>query len=71
MHTVTIGEAQSQLPKLMEEALQGEEVIILGDNAPSVKLVPITRPGFGSYKGQIIMAEDFDAPLEDFAEYMP
>ena len=24
----------------------------------------------GSAKGEIIMAEDFDAPLEDFAEYM-
>ena len=25
---------------------------------------------FGSAKGEIIMADDFDAPLEDFAEYM-
>ncbi len=24
----------------------------------------------GSAKGEIIMADDFDAPLEDFAEYM-
>ncbi|NJM76067.1 MAG: DUF2281 domain-containing protein [Acaryochloridaceae cyanobacterium RU_4_10] len=29
-----------------------------------------TRPGFGSWQGQIIMAEDFDAPLEDMKEYM-
>ena len=24
----------------------------------------------GKYKGQIWMSDDFDAPLEDFAEYM-
>ncbi len=26
---------------------------------------------FGSGKGTVIMADDFDAPLEDFKEYMP
>jgi Protein of unknown function (DUF2281) len=26
--------------------------------------------GFGSWQGQIIMAEDFDEPLEDMKEYM-
>jgi len=33
-----------------------------------------TEPGkereFGCLKGQIWMAEDFDAPLEDFSDYM-
>lgn len=28
------------------------------------------RRGFGSAKGEIEMAEDFDEPLEDFREYM-
>lgn len=27
-------------------------------------------PQFGSAKGMITMADDFDAPLEDFREYM-
>ena len=26
--------------------------------------------GFGSLKGKLWMADDFDAPLEDFKEYM-
>ena len=26
--------------------------------------------GYGSLKGKIWMSEDFDAPLEDFKEYM-
>jgi hypothetical protein len=38
------------------------------------KTVPQTttpnRQGFGSWQGQIIMAEDFDEPLEDLKEYM-
>ena len=28
------------------------------------------RGGLGSMKGKVWMAEDFDAPLEDFKEYM-
>jgi prevent-host-death family protein len=71
MHTVTVGEAQTHLPELLDEVLQGNEVIIVRDNTPAAKLVPVTRAGYGSYKGQIIMADDFDAPLEDFADYMP
>ena len=30
----------------------------------------IKKPKFGCAKGQIILAPDFDAPLEDFKEYM-
>lgn len=29
------------------------------------------RPQFGSARGMVIMADDFDEPLEAFAEYMP
>ncbi|MFB2877671.1 DUF2281 domain-containing protein [Floridanema aerugineum] len=28
------------------------------------------RDGFGIWKGKISMADDFDAPLEEFEEYM-
>ena len=31
---------------------------------------PSVRPGFGSAPG-IELAEDFDAPLDDFADYRP
>ena len=31
---------------------------------------PIKEREFGCLKGQIWMAEDFDAPLEDFKDYM-
>ena len=31
---------------------------------------PIKERGFGCLKGQIWMADDFNAPLEDFKDYM-
>jgi prevent-host-death family protein len=71
MHAVTVDEAQARLAELMDEVERGEDVVITRDNAPSVRLVPATRPGFGSCKGQIIVSDDFDAPLDEFAEYMP
>jgi prevent-host-death family protein len=71
MHTVTLPEAQARLPELLKEVLRGEEVIILQDSAPAAKLVPVERPGYGSLRGQIVMADDFDAPLDAFADYMP
>jgi antitoxin (DNA-binding transcriptional repressor) of toxin-antitoxin stability system len=44
------------------------------DDRPVVKLVPVAAlkalPLFGSAKGLITIADNFDAPLEDFDEYM-
>jgi prevent-host-death family protein len=71
MHTVTLHEAQARLPELLKEVLRGEEVIILQDAAPAVRLVPAERPGYASLRGQVVMADDFDAPLDAFADYMP
>lgn len=36
----------------------------------SQKEVKKKIPKFGSAKGQIIISEDFDEPLEDFKDYM-
>lgn len=74
MTRVTIEEAQNRLADLILAAAGGEEVVISGNGQPAVKLVPVPtekpRPRFGSAKGLIVMADDFDAPLEDFKEYM-
>jgi hypothetical protein len=32
---------------------------------------PRRKPVFGSAKGTFKMAADFDAPLDDFSDYMP
>jgi antitoxin (DNA-binding transcriptional repressor) of toxin-antitoxin stability system len=70
---VTLEEAQTQLPVLVEAAKQGETIVIAQNDQPVVQLVavpPIKRQAqFGSATGLVVMADDFDAPLSDFAEY--
>lgn len=75
MHQVTIHEAKTHLSRLIREALAGEEIIIARGKQPLVKLVvlPEARPQrrIGGAEGVVLfMADDFDAPLEDFEEYM-
>ncbi len=73
MTQVELQQAKDRFFELIELAASGEEVIISKDRQPFVKLSPIGRRRqprqFGSAKGLITMADDFDAPLEDFEEY--
>jgi prevent-host-death family protein len=73
MKIVNVHEAKTHLSRLIEEALAGEEIIIARGNQPVVRLVLVesARPQrtLGWAKGQIIIADDFDEPLDDFAEY--
>jgi antitoxin (DNA-binding transcriptional repressor) of toxin-antitoxin stability system len=79
MIQVTTDEAKERLPDLMDAAARGETVLIekeADQGAQIVQLVALPQQAHrkrkaGSAKGLIIhMAEDFDAPLEDFREYM-
>ena len=71
MHQVTLEEAGPRLSELIQEAQAGEEVVITQGNDALVKLVPIKpRRKLGTATGQVWMAEDFDAPLEDFRDYV-
>ena len=74
-YRVDITDAPQRLLDLIQAAEQGEEVIITKNQQPLIQLVPIIserpRPQFGSARGQIQMRDDFDAPLDDFREYMP
>lgn len=75
MHELALKEAQTRLAELVAEAAGGEEVVITRDDGAAFKLVPVTgtrlRPKYGSARGLIRMADDFDAPLEDFKAYEP
>ncbi|ETX01039.1 type II toxin-antitoxin system Phd/YefM family antitoxin [Candidatus Entotheonella palauensis] len=76
MAQVTINEAKMHLSKLIRRALNGEEIIIAKGNQPAVKLVVVPemcqeRRVGGAQDVILHMTEDFDAPLDDFAEYMP
>lgn len=74
MYLIDLDNVETQLARLIESALEGEEVVITQADRPVLKLVrvPETQPRrqAGSAKGLIQMADDFDEPLEDFREYM-
>lgn len=69
--TVNIFEAKTQLSKLVERAEKGQDTIIARAGRPVARLSPI-RPEkkpirFGLMKGNIHVADDFDAYLpEDY-----
>ena len=75
MSSVTIEEAQAKLPQLIEALNPGEEVVIIRDGQPWARVEKTARTSWpcraGSYrKAEFWMAPDFDAPLDDFKEYM-
>ena len=74
VHQITLDEAKKQLLDLIEAAIKGDEVFILKNEQQTIQLVPVEplkrQPQFGSAEGLVVMADDFDAPLEDFNEYM-
>lgn len=75
MATITLAEAQSRLPELLLEMLPGEEMTIVEQGQPVASVKKAERTSWpckaGSYKTPgFWMAPDFDAPLEEFKEYM-
>ncbi|MBA2450912.1 MAG: type II toxin-antitoxin system Phd/YefM family antitoxin [Chloroflexi bacterium] len=67
MKPVNIHEAKTHLSRLVERAAAGEEIIIAKSGKPMARLVPLredlTPRVFGTMKGQIWIADDFDDPL--------
>ena len=75
MLTVNVHEAKTHLSRLIREALDGEEVVIARGNRPLIRLEVLSGAReareLGTARGLIVrMDDDFDAPLEDFAEYV-
>jgi prevent-host-death family protein len=70
---VGIGEAKANFSKLVRRAEAGEEIVVRRGEEPVARIVPMKRRsavhGFGSMKGEIRFASDFDAPVESFTEY--
>jgi antitoxin (DNA-binding transcriptional repressor) of toxin-antitoxin stability system len=75
IYQVKQNELSKDLWHLIDAALRGEIVFIEREDKALVQLIPLKQMlhprKAGSAKGMLEMAEDFDAPLEDFAEYMP
>ena len=74
MIQVNIHHAKTHLSKLIQKAIEGEEVVIAKGNKPIVKLIQIVnysqKRKLGSAQGKIHISEDFNEPLDDFAEYL-
>ena len=75
IHQIKQDELPQQLQRLINAALRGDVVFIEREDKARVQLLPV-RPGArprkaGSAKGLLKIADDFDAPLDDFTDYMP
>lgn len=71
--SVGMHEAKTTLSRLVDAAQAGEEVVITRRGEPVVKLEPVPRPLsrkslWGSLKGQIEIADDFDELPDDIAK---
>jgi antitoxin (DNA-binding transcriptional repressor) of toxin-antitoxin stability system len=64
---VTVHAAKTQLSKLIDAALAGEEVVIAKGLRPVVRLVAIPQSGFrlGVLAGRVGTPPDFLAPMTD------
>lgn len=74
MSHYNIAEAKAQLSDLVQRAMAGEDIVIAKDNRPLLRLTPLDTARLprqpGSAKGQVLhLADDFEAPLDDFASY--
>lgn len=69
MRQVNIHEAKTHLSQLVEEAVNGNEIIIAKAGKPVARLVGIDVDGTprprGLLKGKIWIADDFNAPLPE------
>jgi len=74
MNAVSIEEAQANLPVLVHKLKPGEELVIIENSQPVATLIPAkvrSERKLGTLRGTVRhMAPDFDAPLDDFKEYM-
>ena len=72
MYKLPLKEAETKLAELISKADAGEEVIITREDGAAFTIVPASKKRriVGIAKGSVWMSEDFDAPLEEFKEYM-
>ena len=69
MKQVNIYEAKTHLSKLVDEAAQGEEIIIARAGKPAARLTRVSlrqaRRKLGALDGQFKIPDDFNRPLPE------
>jgi prevent-host-death family protein len=67
---VNVHEAKTHLSRLLAQVRNGQEIIISEAGKPVARLVPIeerlAKRVAGSARSNVIIAEDFDAPIPEF-----
>ena len=71
---IDIKKAETCFADLLKKTVAGSDITITQEGMPIVRLVavqkkPARKRRFGSAKGLIRMAEDFDRTPDDFKEY--
>lgn len=69
----SIGEAKTNLSRLIAEVERGDQVELRRGQTPVAKLVPVQPPATvrrhpGAFKGRIKIADDFDSWPDDIAK---
>lgn len=71
---IDLTQASQQLAELVDEAARAGEVVLTRGGKAVAKIIPLPSHGVsrrpGSARGQVHMAEDFDATPEEFHDYM-
>lgn len=69
MVTVNVYDAKTNLSRLLERVEAGERIVIARAGRPVADLVPHVRVDlvYGTARGEIEIAEDFDRPLAEIA----
>ena len=69
MRKLNIYDVKSQFSQVISQVSQGETLVIAKAGKPVAKLSPYNSPKssfrFGTMKGKIKIADDFDAPLSN------
>jgi prevent-host-death family protein len=68
MKAVNTHEAKTQFSRLLKRVAAGEEITIANRGVPVARLVPVaplTNRKLGAFTGQMMISEEFDAPLPE------
>jgi prevent-host-death family protein len=68
MKAVNTHEAKTQFSRLLKRVAAGEEITIANRGVPVARLVPaapLANRKLGTFTGQMMISEEFDAPLPE------
>jgi prevent-host-death family protein len=71
--TYNVHEAKTHLSRLLQQAADGEDVVIAEDGEPVARLVALPKKRvreLGFAKGQVWMSDDFNETPDEFKEYL-